>query len=322
MRFLRIFVPLLGLASMGFAQLSPSQKQADFLQLVGLYAKNYGPYELRRDVFGFDLFNVKPWLDQIAQSKDDIDYYDILTKYVASLQDSHDEFLMPSDFEAWLHMDADIFDGKVLIGDIDRDYLPRTQYPFDIGDEIVSVDGTAAADLIQAFIPYAVNGSGNKTSQKRLAAGAIFDRLQFFNPRAAQIGDNATVVIRRQNGNVETYSIPWDKTGTAMVKVGPVPSPQTSAAGRFTPRAVEPKATARRPGRGPEWSNPWGVWQGPRAAIARDPVPDYMQAQRKLQFGGALAAPVTVRKSTAAGIDPFDSRHTATVPTLRTCPPR
>ncbi len=68
MRFVRIFVPLLGIASMGFAQLTPAQKQSDFLQLVGLYAKNYGPYELHRDLIGFDLYNVKPWLDQIAAS--------------------------------------------------------------------------------------------------------------------------------------------------------------------------------------------------------------------------------------------------------------
>ncbi len=306
MRFVRIFVPLLGVTSMALAQLTPAQKQADFLQLAGLYAKNYGPYELRRDVFNYDLFNVKPWLDQIAASKDDIDFYDILTKYVASLQDSHDEFLIPSDFEAWLHMDADYYDGKVLIGDLDRDYLPRTKYPFDVGDEIVSVDGIAIADLVQSLIPYAANGSGNKFSQKRLAAGSVFDRVQFFNPRAAQIGDSATVVIKRQNGNVETYTIPWDKTGTAMVKVGPVPSPHTSAVERFGPKTVDPRVSARRPGRGPAWDNPWGVWQGPRPAIAPDPVPDYLQVLRKLEFGGATLAPLSERKKTTAGLDPFD----------------
>jgi hypothetical protein len=307
MRFLRFFVPLLALAPAGLAQLTPAQKTADFMQLVGLYAKNYAPYELKRDLIGFDLYNVKPWLDQINKSTDDITYYDILTKYVASLQDSHDEFTIPSDFEAWLHMDADIYDGRVLIGFIDRAYLPRAKYPFVLGDEIVSVDGTSAADLVQSFIPYAANGSGNKTSQMRLAAGTIMDRLQFFDPRAAQIGDTATVVVKRQNGNVETYTIPWDKTGTPVVKVGPVPSPQAGAVSRMALNTTESLQTslARR---GPRRENPWGIWQGPPAQIDPDPVPDYMQAMLKLQYGRALAPlGFSAHRHSAAGIFPFDN---------------
>jgi hypothetical protein len=204
MGFLRVLTPLLCLVAPAAAQLTMDQKVADFNQLAALYAKNYAPYELRRDVFGFDLYNLKPWLDQIAKSTDDISFYDICVKYVASLQDSHDEFTLPSDFEVWLHMDLDIYDGKVLIGYIDRSYLPAKTYPFGLGDEIVSVDGTAAADLITAFLPYAVNGEGSKISQMRLAAATITDRYQGWMPIANSVSDKASVVIRRQNGNLET----------------------------------------------------------------------------------------------------------------------
>jgi hypothetical protein len=171
-----------------FGQLAMDQKVADFNQLAALYAKRYAPYELRRDVFGFDLYNLKAWLDQVAKSTDDIAFYDICVKYVASLQDSHDEFTIPSFFEAWLHMDVDIYDGKVLIGFIDRNYLPRAKFPFVLGDEIVSVDGTASADLVTAFLPYAVNGSGSKTSRARLAAASITDRYQGWMPIASRVG--------------------------------------------------------------------------------------------------------------------------------------
>ena len=74
-----------------FAQLTVDQRIADFQQLVGLYVKNYGPYEWKRDIIGFDLLNVKPWLDQVKQSKTDIEFYDVCVRYVAALQDSHDE---------------------------------------------------------------------------------------------------------------------------------------------------------------------------------------------------------------------------------------
>ena len=234
------------------------QKVSDFNQLAALYAKRYAPYELRRDVFGFDLYNVKPWLDQVAKSTDDIAFYDICVKYVAALQDSHDEFTIPATFEAWLHMDVDVYEGKVLIGFIDRSYLPSRTYPFVVGDEIVSVDGTAAADLITAFLPYAVNGSGSKVSRQRLAAASITDRYQGWMPIAGLVGDKATVVIRRQNGNLETYTIPWDKFGTPITIAGVVPTPHAIAA---------PDSSAARFETGhagsPRRHNPWGAFGGP-----------------------------------------------------------
>ena len=65
---------LLCLGPCAFAQLTQDQKVADFLQLAGLYAKNYAPYEWKRDVIGFDALNAKPWLDQIAKSNDDLSF--------------------------------------------------------------------------------------------------------------------------------------------------------------------------------------------------------------------------------------------------------
>jgi len=305
MRLMNVIIPLLAVGPACFAQLTPAQKTADFMQLAGLYAKNYAPYELRRDLFGFDLYNLQPWLTQVNQSTDDITFYDICARYVAALQDSHDEFILPTDFEAWLHMDTDIYDGNILIGDIDRAYLPARTYPFVVGDQIVSVDGVAAADLVQNFIPYAFNGSGNKTSQMRIAAGTIMDRLQEIFPKAAQIPANATVVVKRQNGNVETYSIPWDKTGTPIVSVGPVASPHVQAAaspaagGTGARNLAAATAIRRRPPQ--SRINPWGLWEGPPAAIAPDPVPDYMQAMKKVTLGRALSPLHAV----SAGIFPF-----------------
>ncbi len=207
------------------ADLTIDQKLADFQQLAGLYAKNYGPYQWKRDVIGFDLYNVQPWIDQIRQSKTDLDYYDICIKYVASLQDSHDEFTIDSDFQAYLGFDADIYDGAVLIDGISRSYLPSSKYPFQVGDEIVSIDGMSAQDFITKLIPYSVNGSANSSTRRRLAAGNISFRYQGWYIRAHEIGDNATVVVKRQSGALETYVIPWSKTGTPVISAGPVTSP-------------------------------------------------------------------------------------------------
>jgi hypothetical protein len=204
-----------------FAQLSPEQKAADLRQIAALYNKQYAPYEWKRSLFDFDLLNLKPWLDRAAATTNDLDYYEILVEYVASLHDTHDAYSLPSDFVARSGMSADIYDGKVLIESIDRFALPVRDFPFVVGDEIVSVDGKTAEELLTQFEKYSMQG--NPRSTRRIAAARIVTRPQSRMPHAVDVGDSSTFVIRRANGNVETYTIPWVKTGTPL-HVGSVPT--------------------------------------------------------------------------------------------------
>jgi C-terminal processing protease CtpA/Prc len=209
----------------GFGQLSNDQKIIDFQQLASLYAKQYAPYEWKRDVIKFDLFNLKPWTDRIQSSKDDLEFYEICSEYVAALTDVHSEYYTPSRFTADLGFIADLYDGKLLIDAIDRSILPTRDFPFQAGDEIVSVDGKSAGDLIAWIAQY--QSYGNTRSTTRWAAGYVGFRDQAVIPRAPEIGEKATVVINRQNGNTETYTIPWIKTGRPLISNGPVPTPKS-----------------------------------------------------------------------------------------------
>lgn len=318
MKWFHIALPLLTLAPLSFADLTQAQKTSDFMQLVALYAVNYGPYELKRDVFGFDLYNVQPWLDQIAQSKTDVDFYDICTRYVASLQDSHDEFTINSDYEGWLHMDGDIYDGKFLVDYIDRTYLPAKTYPFTIGDQLISVDGVAVADLLTKFAPYAVNGSSNPVSRQRLAAATITDRYQGWYPLAS-VDPTATIVVQRnsgaKNGAMETYMIPWDITGTLVTSAGIIPSPVTPPSGHA--RAVPTTGWNRirggfrkgvDPGDGGPPPNPWlatatDLSNSDQPDLEPDPAPpDYMAPLVALSNMRAAAPASPIRSS---GLEPF-----------------
>ena len=212
------------LASSCPAQLSLDQKLADFNQLVSLYDKNYAPYEWKITAFGYDLLNTGPWVDRVKASKDDLEFYQICFEYVASLNDAHDSFSIYSDFSASLPIGVDIYDGKVLIESISSS-LSSSKYPFQIGDELVSVDGRSVEDLIQEFSK--LGSMANPTSTRRLAASKIVSRSQSVMPYAHQIGDSATIVVRRQNGNLETYQLPWTKSGTPITAEGPVSMPHS-----------------------------------------------------------------------------------------------
>ena len=101
---------LSGLAvSVAFGQLTLDQKTADFQQTAALYAKRYGPYEWKRDVIGFDLLNIAPWLTRITATKDDLDYYEVVSEYVSKLYDAHDGYELPSNFVATLNFSVDIY---------------------------------------------------------------------------------------------------------------------------------------------------------------------------------------------------------------------
>jgi Peptidase family S41/PDZ domain len=305
MRTIRNLLLLLAsLAPACFGQLTTDQKVFDFTQLSSLYAKNYAPYEWKRDVIKFDLMNIKPWLDRVKSSKDDIEFYDLCVQYVASLQDSHDEFTLPSDFIARMSFDLDIYDGKVLIDSISRTLLPIKDFPFVVGDELISVDGTPVEDLIKSFIPYAVNGSANASTRRRLAADTISFRFQGYFPRAHLIGDSSIIVVQGSDGKQNSYTIPWTKSGTPILQAGRVPSPITAVKKRSTEEisrdlriqrnrtALSFRGSAGEVNDDQEDGNPWGVWTGEPMEREVEIVPEYLKPLRELQVSQALDSPL------------------------------
>src|ERR1700682_927014 len=96
MKILMISV-ILGLAAgVASAQnLTPEQKESDFRFLASLYEAYYAPYEWKKELLGFDVLNTKPWLERVAATTTDLDFYEICVEYVASLNDTHDRFTIP-----------------------------------------------------------------------------------------------------------------------------------------------------------------------------------------------------------------------------------
>jgi C-terminal processing protease CtpA/Prc len=224
----RLVILLLSACFLGQAQLTTDQRLADFRNLADTYAKGYAFYEWKRDAVKFDAFNLQPWIARVRAVQSDLDFYDLMVEYVASLNDAHDAYFLPSTFAATMAFTADIYDGKALIDSIDRTRLPVAEFPFEIGDELVSIDGTAADKLLDSFLKYAT--AANPRSTRREAARTLTRRFQDLMPRAHEIGDTAAVVVMRQSGETATYNIPWRKSGTPVVSLPGAPVIRTAAA--------------------------------------------------------------------------------------------
>lgn len=217
--------------------LTTNQRDADLVQLASMFAKNYAPYEWKRDVIGFDLYRLTSWLQRVHHA-DDLDFQDALIDYVASLDDAHAFVSFPSNFSASLGFTVDIYDGKLLIDSVNRLLLPAAQYPFDVGDELVALDGQPVQALIASFRKYAV--AANPRSTDRLAASVIRSRSQSIVPHAPELGDTAVASVRlAATGATASYSMPWMKSGIGIESQGPLPSPRRGNGRIFLPPASE-----------------------------------------------------------------------------------
>jgi hypothetical protein len=256
--------------------LTREQRISDLTQLASQYAKNYGPYEWKRDALGFDLLRLTPWLHRIHHS-DDLDFQEALIEYVASLNDAHDNIAFPTTFSASLPLSVDIYDGKVLIDGINRTLLPVADYPFVIGDEVVAVDGRAVQDLIQSFRKYAV--SANQRSTDRIAAARIVSRSQQIMPHIHQLGDTAAVRIKLAATNATTtFTIRWLKNGIPILSQGPLPGP-VRGNGRIRLATDGQDITAGLPGAAAATA---AVFKVAEAGPSDDSLPAYMEPIRPL----------------------------------------
>ena len=261
-RILAVAALLVFCAAALLGQLTADQKEADLKSLAALYAKQYAPYEWKLQVQFFDLYYLKPWIERARQSENDLEFYEVLAAYVNSLNDVHSTYLLPSSFFAVSGVGVDLYDGTLLIDYINRRQLPEEDFPFQIGDELVAVDGKPARVLMDSF-ERLVN-YGNARSTQRIAADMLLYRSQAVFPRAIEIGENASLLIRRQSGELENFEVPWEKSGRPLDVVGPVPSPRPDS-------AVAPEAAASgiRPAR---WRKPWLQLQNLRGRDLRNVV--------------------------------------------------
>jgi hypothetical protein len=227
MKHPRLFV-LLFAAAAALAQMTPDQRRADFEQLAAFVNRAYAPLEWKRALFGFDALDARPWLERAAAARDDLDYYEICAEYVASLRDLHAGFSIPSDFVAAAPLVAGLYDGKPLIESVSRSALPLSRYPFEPGDELISVDGQAVGEWVDRAAK--LQSFADERATRRWALDQIFFRVQEALPRAHQIGATARIAVRRRaTGALETYDIPWFKQGTPFPGTGPLPPVRAAA---------------------------------------------------------------------------------------------
>ncbi|MCX6597524.1 MAG: S41 family peptidase [Acidobacteria bacterium] len=228
------------------AQLTTEQRVQDFQQLTSLYARYYAPAQWKAVALGRNIFDVAPYIQRVRAAKSDLEYLEICGEWVISLRDGHSEFDVNSDFQIYLGFDVDLYDGKYLIDFVDRRAYPVARFPFTTGDELVSIDGRPAAALAKDL--NRLVGLANDRGDARWAGYLLTFRPQAYFPRAPEMPEQSTVVIRRaETGAEESYQLRWSRFGTPLLNLVPVPGYSAAASVYRAPstavnRAREPRS--------------------------------------------------------------------------------
>ena len=200
--------------------LTKAQKLEDFNYLVSVINANYGPLEYKMSAKVVDIANLNIHFQNLVESTtSNRDFYYTLVKYVAAYKDGHFGIRVPSTVIKSCAVVTDLVDGKVLITGIDRTKVTKEQFSFEIGDEVVNIDGQPIKDYLDTTSLYV--GSGSELSTRRTAAWTVFFRRAARLPVPA--ATNVKFEIRRGTSEtIEAGEMKWHVEGRGLDQM---PSP-------------------------------------------------------------------------------------------------
>lgn len=214
-------------ASGGARPLTHDQKLADFHYLVSVIEAGYGPLEFKQTnkIVLFPQLNTQ-FEQEIANTTSNQDFYYKMVEYIAAFQDGHFGMYLPSEKAVSAPLVTDLVNGKVLITEIRRDKLPVEKFDFQVGDEIVSVDGAPVSEYLDKVGRYV--GSGNPHSVRRFASWSVFSRKAQRMP--LPLDKSVRMEVRRGTSEIiEPATLDWEVAGNDPDESGSAPIRPLSA---------------------------------------------------------------------------------------------
>lgn len=134
------------------------------------------------------------------------EFQKLVAEFVASTKDWHVGTYFARTESSALHFDVREAEGRYFIVSIDRRKLSRIIFPFEVGDELVSLDGKLIGDLVNEF-----NLVGDKTGAT-FAAMSVTRRSAAYGDFDLNEGAASLVLRRRAEGFSKTYphTLMWD----------------------------------------------------------------------------------------------------------------
>lgn len=200
-------------ASVRLRDLTVEEAKADFQQIVDGFRNLYGPLEYKERRYGFSFDDlVAKSLGELDSASSDKDVYAIYARFLANFDDGHVSIRFPSRSSLGFNrvtipIVAEPLDGKPIVTAIGDPTL--AELGVEIGDEVLSVDGRSAKDLLKEFV--ALEGMANDVSREHLYF-RLFNRRNYSGD-LFPTDPEAVIVLRKADGGTErTIRATWRRT--------------------------------------------------------------------------------------------------------------
>lgn len=206
-----IFTPYTSIYS---KHLTTAEKLKDLHQMVATISAGYGPLHYKKMYLGIDLDQLEAeYTEKILNTSNNRDFYYLMIQFIAEFKDSHFSGRIPTDHTYSLPIYTDLVEGKVLISFVDREKIDQKSFPFNVGDEIVQVNGRKVSDLVDELSQYI--GEGFDLTSRDLATMYLLIRPAAIFPLPAE--KEITLSIRRGTSSIiDRITLSWNESGEAL----------------------------------------------------------------------------------------------------------
>lgn len=165
----------IGLLTAGACQAATLQDDVGSMlgTMKTVYSAYYAPAAWKKQYAGYDLnASYNAALTQAASKSNALTMKQarsIFKDFVYAMKDYHTSISFVSTETASLPLTVRGAEGRLFIVDIDRSKLSETAFPFDIGDELLTIDGRSANDVVNELqANFAPNAAATDRSMAEL----------------------------------------------------------------------------------------------------------------------------------------------------------
>jgi hypothetical protein len=192
---------------------SPALRQQKMLatlyQVASVFAEQYAPLEWKQKEFQLDLKREYDAAKAEIIANPGIstrEFQDIIYRLTAAMKDYHVSVSFHSTERAVLPFAVTQAGGKYFLAFIDREKLPESVFPFQVGDEVVAFNGTPTAQAVRALA--AEKGAIVPETDLRLAELFLTNRRR---SRGDQVPHGrARIILRTKADKLAQVVMPWD----------------------------------------------------------------------------------------------------------------
>lgn len=202
----------LGILLFAFQAFSASEQQKKMVKMIdsiaSVYDAMYAPALWKKEFSNWTLAEtVKTAKTKILAKEPTLsEFHKITNELILSMKDYHVSANYYATESASLPFTVRGAEGRYFFAYIDRDKLPKAEFPFEIGDELLSFDNVSVASLVKELV--GTMGGNTKETDQALA------ELNLTRRRAARAQDvpqgPVTITIKTQAGKTVDHQLIWD----------------------------------------------------------------------------------------------------------------